>query len=83
MKFDIKTFLKKNWKLVLAILYVLAPTDLLPDFLPALGLSDDIVVLLGTLLLSYLEYRKEQIKKTSPEEVRKKHSTVVDGELVD
>ncbi len=80
---NIKDFLKKNWKIILAIIYVLVPLDFIPDILPALGLSDDILVLLGTLLLSYLDYRKLKIKETKAEEIRKKHKDVVDGELVD
>lgn len=73
-----KKFLLKNWKIILAIFYVLLPTDFLPDFLPALGFSDDILILLGTLILSYLEYRREKIKAEKDAK-----NNIVDGELVD
>lgn len=42
-----KFFFKKNWKLIVAILYLLSPFDILPEFfLGPVGYVDDISVLL-------------------------------------
>ena len=44
-----------SWKLKLiplaGIIYVLSPWDFLPDIIPILGWIDDIIILIGTLLV--------------------------------
>ncbi len=57
-----RRFLQKNWVLIIAILYVLSPIDVLPDFLPLVGYSDDLLVLIGSLLIGYVQYKKERGK---------------------
>ena len=69
----LKQFLKKNWFLVLAILYVLSPIDFLPDFLGPLGYSDDVLVLILTALIKYIQMRKGH----------KDGKDVIEGEIVD
>ncbi len=51
-------FLKKNWKIIFAITYIVLPFDLVPDILPVIGVSDDLFILLLTLGIQYFEYRK-------------------------
>lgn len=46
----IKTFLKENWFLILAILYVLFPLDIIPDLAPILGTADDASLLVFELI---------------------------------
>lgn len=55
-----KEFIKKNWLFILAIIYFVVPTDLFPDFVPALGKTDD-------LFLFILEGLR-RIKETSDNE---------------
>jgi uncharacterized membrane protein YkvA (DUF1232 family) len=50
------------WKAILslfmALLYGASPLDLIPDFIPLLGLMDDAVVVPLFLLLAFVQYRK-------------------------
>lgn len=64
-------FVKENWLLVAAILYVLSPIDLIPDFVPAIGYSDDLAILVLTLIINYLRFRK------------KVKNNVIEGEVVE
>ena len=54
--------------IVSALLYVLSPVDLIPDFVPVLGALDDATVVLTCFTLvesdieEYLEWREEQKK---------------------
>ena len=68
---DIKKFLRKNWALVLAIVYFFMPLDIIPDVIPAFGLGDDVLVLIATL---FINYRKS---------TKRDKSKVLEGELVD
>ena len=44
----------------LAIVYILIPTDLIPDVIPLFGgIDDSLLVILG-LIKRYLDYRKEK-----------------------
>ena len=53
-------FLKKYWMFFLAIVYILIPTDLIPDVIPLFGgIDDSLLVILG-LIKRYLDYRKEK-----------------------
>lgn len=63
-------FLKKNWLLILAVLYVILPVDLIPDVLPVLGLGDDVLVLIATGLIKYFKGRKGE------------KEDIIEGELV-
>lgn len=68
---DTKRFLRKNWALILAILYFFFPLDIIPDIIPGFGLADDILVLFATL---FINYRKS---------TKKDKSKIVEGELVE
>lgn len=63
-KNQFRNFIKENWFLFLAIVYIISPFDLIPDILaPILGpfvLVDD----LGILLIEL--YRRFRKKKKSP-----------------
>jgi uncharacterized membrane protein YkvA (DUF1232 family) len=43
---------------VAALLYFLSPIDILPEFLPFLGIADDAVI--ATMLLGYLNSRARE-----------------------
>ena len=76
------SFSKKHWKLLLAVAYLLIPVDLVPDFLPVLGVSDDVLVLILTLVMEYLQYRKT-FKTPTTSSFNKNSKNVKDGEIVE
>jgi uncharacterized membrane protein YkvA (DUF1232 family) len=43
--------------LIVALLYGASPIDLIPDFLPIIGILDDAVVVPTLLLLAFLQWR--------------------------
>ena len=55
---DIKGFLKENWMLIAAVIYLMFPVDILPDIVPVLGVGDDALVLIGSLLIKYAKFKK-------------------------
>jgi len=55
-----KKFLKKNWLLAFAVLYVLSPIDILPDQIPLIGQVDDALLVLVELIRKYNEYKREK-----------------------
>ena len=55
---DIKVFLKENWMLIAAVIYLMFPVDILPDIVPVLGVGDDALVLIGSLLIKYAKFKK-------------------------
>lgn len=64
-------FARKNWMLILGAIYLISPLDFIPDLLPALGLGDDLFVILATLVIRYRTFKKEE------------NRDVVDGEVVE
>jgi uncharacterized membrane protein YkvA (DUF1232 family) len=44
--------------LIAGIMYAISPVDLIPDVLAPIGWVDDLGVLFGTFLFSWLSYRK-------------------------
>lgn len=65
-----KSFLKDNWLLILALIYVLSPIDFIPDALLPIGFGDDLLVLLLTLAKKYWGYKK-------------KKDNIIEGEIID
>ncbi len=57
-----KEFLKKNWLLIVALIYVLFPIDIIPDVVPIFGQTDDAAVVLVEIIKRYLEFKKENSK---------------------
>ena len=53
-------FFKKYWIFFVAIVYILLPTDLIPDVIPLLGGVDDSLLLVLGLIKRYIDYRKEK-----------------------
>ena len=74
-----KRFLKDNWLLVAAVVYVLLPIDIIPDWLLPIGFVDDLGVLLATLLWRYISYRKGD----KNESLKENKENIVEGELVE
>jgi len=54
----IKDFIKENWILLLAVLYVLSPIDIIPDVIPIFGATDDAGVVLIELARRFSEHMK-------------------------
>lgn len=48
---DKQTPLRDKLLIVGGIVYIISPIDLIPDFLPILGYTDDFGVLIGTFML--------------------------------
>jgi uncharacterized membrane protein YkvA (DUF1232 family) len=53
-------FFKKYWVFFLAIVYILLPTDLIPDIIPLFGGVDDSLILVLGLVKRYIDDRKGQ-----------------------
>lgn len=62
-------FIRKNWALILAIVYFFFPLDFIPDFIPGFGWGDDILVLLATLFIKHRKFFKGK-------------DDIIDGEVV-
>jgi uncharacterized membrane protein YkvA (DUF1232 family) len=55
-----KKLIKKHPLILIAVIYLILPWDLLPDFLGLLGFSDDLVITLLVLLRKYIQNKKGQ-----------------------
>ncbi len=59
----LKAFAKDNWIVIVAIIYLLVPIDLIPDFIPVFGKLDDSSILILDLVKRYLDSRKATNEK--------------------
>lgn len=58
----VKNFIRKYWKLILLVFYLLVPFDLLPEsFLGLFGYSDDLFFVIITLLKEIAERRTKKV----------------------
>jgi uncharacterized membrane protein YkvA (DUF1232 family) len=48
-------FFKKYWPFILSIIYILIPTDLIPDIVPFLGGVDDSLLVILSLVKQYID----------------------------
>lgn len=58
-----RKFIRKHLLMIVVVLYLILPWDLLPDYLGAIGFSDDTALIILALLKKYLEHRKKKNKK--------------------
>lgn len=57
----IKNFAKENWLIIIALIYLISPVDLLPEFLlPVIGLLDDAGITGVALLKMLSDQRKKK-----------------------
>ena len=75
-KVKILRFIKKHWKLILALAYLISPIDLIPDVLMPIGYTEDILVVVAAVL-EYLVKRKKDKRTTSS------RGKIYEGEIVD
>ena len=45
---------------IIAIVYDISPADIVPDFIPFAGWSDDIIVTIMIFINAYLKWRKKR-----------------------
>lgn len=55
--------LRKHLLIIIVVLYLVLPWDLLPDYLGAIGFSDDITIFLLAMLVKYLKNKKGKGEK--------------------
>ena len=53
-----KEFFKRYWLFIIAIIYIIIPTDLIPDLIPFFGGLDDSALVILSVVIQYLDYRR-------------------------
>ena len=68
----------------LGLAYVILPFDFVPDMLPILGFLDDIIILIGTIIIFMifgpLRKLSDTMKNSQTKEKRQKETDIVEGE---
>ncbi|PZC41728.1 MAG: Uncharacterized membrane protein YkvA, DUF1232 family [Chloroflexi bacterium] len=68
----------------LGLAYVILPFDFVPDMLPILGFLDDIIILVGTIIIFMifgpLRKLSDTMKNSKTKENRQKETDIVEGE---
>ncbi|MBD3363383.1 DUF1232 domain-containing protein [Candidatus Dojkabacteria bacterium] len=54
-----KDFIKNNWILMIAIVYILLPVDVIPDSIPLVGTGDDFVLIFGEFIRRLITQYKQ------------------------
>ncbi|MCH2674028.1 MAG: DUF1232 domain-containing protein [Dehalococcoidia bacterium] len=77
--FDPKIPLKIKFVIVLALFYIIAPNDILKDFIPVIGQIDDIIVIALTMLI----YKYQTLKNSfsNYKDDKNNDDKIVDGEF--
>ena len=77
--FDPKIPLKIKLVIILGLLYVIAPNDILKDFIPIIGQIDDIIVIALTMLI----YKYQTLKNSfnNDKDSKNQEDKIVDGEF--
>lgn len=70
--------LKKHWKILAVLVYLLSPIDIIPDALMPAGFADDLLVILAAAA-SYLKQR--QVEKMH--EIGTQEDDILEGELIE
>lgn len=72
----IQNFLKKYWKPILVVVYLVSPLDIIPDVLLPLGYTDDALMIIA-LILEYVLRNRSEVMQFDEE------FETVEGEIVD
>ena len=70
---SVSAFLKKNWMILVFLVYLFSPIDVIPDILPVVGQIDEATLV---ILKMIMDYRAEQ-------QAKEDETVEVDAEKVD
>lgn len=56
-------FIRENWLIILSAIYIVSPFDIIPDFVVGMGLTDDIAVVAGNILVKLIQSKRNTKSK--------------------
>lgn len=56
-------FLRKNWLIILSVIYIISPIDLIPDYIIGLGLADDLTIAIANILIAMAKNKRNSKSK--------------------